>query len=593
MLGASSSGVLGGLLGQPAEARTPLQGSASFSRPTALPSDPFSAKVYYPGQNLILRGDRLAEQYKLQAAESLYRSALRQNPSSAGAWNGLGKIAYYQTTSSNQILRSQTGALQDKAIQQFLTALRYQPGYVEARTNLARLYMEKGRMDEAGSELNKAFQLAPSDYRVLARMGEWLVRRQEYDEAIPLLQRAIQKHSADDTAYYYLAVAYTERNQLDEALTQLNSAAWLNPDNAPVRYQMGVIYEKQGNGSAAVEAYQKALALKPELTTARDKLARYLEAKGDMGQALSHWKRLRESSEPNWDMTEHIARLSIQNQQPEVAVSLYRDWMVHHPEDKARANTGLSQAKTELARLKLRDEDLVSQGEAKRYAEQAVQYQPNNFEARLMDARLDREMGQIPSPIAGKEPGMVDVALRQSTDQPYQSYEKGRMLLARFQFDEAEDAFREARRTGEGNRSQMVFGELFLNLGLPDLAQESFELVEKRLPGNASARLGKAKAEQARAESLALLAEARKLENKQTRSVVVEKLKMALLRNVRNAEAHYRLAQQYEKQENYGLAADHYYAYLHVEPVGDKANTAKSRIGSLKEKMARQQASNR
>ena len=273
------------VLCQAVEARTPLQGSASFNRETGDQSvTPFSARVYYPSQPAILKGDRYASQYKLQAAEAVYREVLKQNPNSPGAWNGLGKVAYYQTTSSNQSLRSQTDALQTKAIQHFLTALRYQPGYVEARTNLARLYMERGRMDEAGEELDKAFQLSPNDYRVLARKGEWLVRRQEYDEAIPLLKRAIQRHSADDVSHYYLAVAYTAQNRLDEALDQLNSAAWLNPNNALVRYQMGVIYEQQGNGAAAVGSYEKALTLKPELNPAREKLARYLEAKGDRSE---------------------------------------------------------------------------------------------------------------------------------------------------------------------------------------------------------------------------------------------------------------------------------------------------------------------
>lgn len=575
---------------EPVEARAPLKGSASFSQTVDIEVEPFSARTYYPRQASILRADQLAGQYKIKAAEAIYRQVLKQNPKSPGAWNGLGKIAYFQTTSSNQDLRDQTDALQQKAIQHFLTALRYQPGYVEARTNLARLYMERGRLTEAGEELARARKLSPDDYRVLARTGEWLVRQERYEEAIPPLQKAIKLHSADDASHYYLAVAYITRNQLDDALAQLHSAIWLNPNNAPAHYQMGRIYEQQGNGSAAVASYQKALALKPELLTARKKLAEYLEAKGDTSEALAHWKRLRESTEPDWDTTERIARLAIQNQQPDVAISMYRDWMARHPEDKARASEGLSYAKTELARLKLRDDDLISQGEAKRYAEQAIQYEPNNFEARLMNAKLDREMGGPPSPIAGKEPGMVDVALRQPARQPYQSFEKGRILLARFQFDDAEAALREARRVGEGNRSQMVFGELFLNMGLPDLAEEAFNIVLKSIPGNASARLGLAKARQAKEHSRELLAEARKLDSEKTRSVSIEKLEAALRENVKNAEAHYLLAQLYEKKDDYAPAADHYYAYLHLEPNGDKADTAKSKIGSLKEKLARRQA---
>ncbi len=591
-----------------ADARTPLKGSASFNRQVedaaieatnpAQGAEDFSARTYYPASRTVLYADRLTEQYKLKAAESVYRRILRDNPRSPAAWNGLGKIAYYQTTSSNQAIRNQTDALYTQAIQHFMTALRYQPGYAEARANLARIYMEQGRLDEAGVELARAYKLSPQDYRVLARKGEWLVRQQRYNEAVPILQRSIRLNSGDDAAHYYLAVAYAARNQLTEALAQLQSAMALNPDNAPAHFQMALIYEKQGNGAAAVEHYQQALALKPELYKARQKLADYLEEQGDTGLALAHWKRLRSSAQPDWELTQHIAQLSIENNQPEVAVQLYRDWQASHPEDSAKVSTVLSRAKTEVARKKLRDDDLVSQGEAKRYADQAIQYQPNNFEARLISAKLGRQMGESPAAnLAGTEPGMVDVALRQASVQPYQAYDKGRILLARFQFEAAEAAFREARRTGEGNRSQLVFGELFLTMGMPDLAAESFHQVLNKLPGHAAAKLGLHKAAEAKNQSMFLLTEARRLaaktrqEGKTTsRSVAIAQVEQALQLNARNAEAHYYLAQLYEKNEDFAAAADQYYAYVHLEPNGDKAQTAKSKVGDLKEKIARLQS---
>ncbi len=566
-------------------AMSPLQGSASFSSQIQSQTLPPSVHAYFPASGLILKADRLAGQYKLGAAKALYQQAIRQNPRAAGGWNGLGKIAYYQTSASNQHVRNQKEALQDEAIQHFLTALRYEPGYVDAHLHLARIYMDKGRMQEAGEAVGKASLLAPNHYRVLTGQGEWLVRQGQYNEAVPYLERSIQRYSADDAAHYFLAVAYTAQNRLDEALAQLNSTVWLNPAHAPAHYQLGLIYEKQGNGAAAVEHYQQALALKPELTKARERLAGYLESRGDIAAALSHWKRLQESNSPDWEATERLGRLSVQNQQPEVAIALYRAWLGQHPEDQAKVGQALSVAKTALARQKLRDDDLISQGEAKRYAEQALQYQPNNFEARLISARLDREMGAELSPDKAKAPELIEVALREPGRQPYQSFEKGTLLLARFQFQEAQSALREARRTGEGNRNDMVFGELFLTMGLPDLAEESFQLVLKSLPDNAAARLGLSRAAQAKRQSQMGVAEARDWTSAQTRPLAIEKLKQALTHNQCNAEAHYRLAEAYEKSDLDALAADHYYAYLGLAPLGEKSGSAQSRMNRLKRKM--------
>jgi Tfp pilus assembly protein PilF len=579
----------------PAEAITPLKGSASINE--ALPPDGKeatfepavygNAKPYYPKHRTILKADGLAENFKLQAAESLYWQVLQQDYRNAGAWNGLGKVAFYKTTSSNQNLRSKQETLIQDAIQYFLSALRYQPGYVEAHLNLASVYMEQKRMGEAADEIARAMRLAPYNADVLAKKGEWLVRSQQYGEAIPYLKVAIKANSASAAAHYHLAVAQAARNELDASLQNLNTTLWLDPRNASAHYQMALIYEKQGNGAAAVEHYLQAVSLKPEMEKARLKLADYYERRGDTAATLEQLKNVIDSAEPSWELTDRVGKLSVANNQPEVAVQYYRQWMEEHPEDKAKASAALSFAKTELSKKKLRDNDLTSQGEAKRYAEQALRYEPNNFEARMINAKLDREIGS-PSPLQGKDPGMIDVALQQAAYYPYQSFEKGEMLLARYQFREAEQSFRIARRTGEGNRSQMVFGELFLAKGLPTLAEEAFQQVLRQMPGNPSAHLGIAKAERAREDAMELVMEARQNSYKSAVPVAIMQLERALKSNVKNSQAHYLLAQLYERTDAYGPAADHYYAYLQLEPQAKNANSVRRKIENLKQRLGRQ-----
>lgn len=567
-----------------AYARTPLQGSATVDEELPEPTE-----AYYPRHKSIAQADRWVAQYKLKAAEAVYRQVLKLNPKHPAAWNGLGKVAFFKTTSSNQNLRDQTEDLYSEAIQHFMTALRYQPGYVEAHVNLASVYMEQGRFADAADHLTQALRLRPNDDYALAKRGEWLVRQEHFTEAMPYLQKAIRRNSANAGAHYYLAVAQAARNELDAALDNLNSTLWLDTVNAPAHYQMGLIYERQGNGAAAVEHYLKAVSLKPELEKARLKLADYYERRGDVTSALEQLKNVLDSTDaPDWALTDRIAKLSIRNQQAAQAVHTYRAWLNEHPDD-VQAATGLSVAKAQLAKQKLRDDDLISQGEAKRYAEQAIKYQPNNFEARMMNAKLDQEMG-APSPLAGKEPALVDVALQKQVFQPYQSFEKGELLLARYRFQEAEQAFRQARLAGEGNRSEMVFGELFLAKGLPALAEEAFRRVLKELPGNASARLGMAKAEDAREQSRVLVAEAQLNNRKNAVPVAILQLEKALKSNVKNAQAHYLLAQLYEKSDEYAPAADHYYAYLQLEPHAKNANSVKHKIESLKQKIARQKS---
>ncbi len=548
-----------------------------------------SAGAWYPSSYTIRRADVLADEYKLQAAEEIYRQALSKDSRNAGAWNGLGKIAYYRTTSSNQNLRTQKETLYAQAIQHFMTALRHQPGYVEAHVNLAQVYMEQGRMAEADEQLKQAVALASWDDNVLAARGEWLVRQGEMNEAVTVLRQAIRENSANASAHYYLSVALGARGETDLAHQELQMAQALKPQGLPTHYQLGVLYEQQGNGAAAVEAYQKALANKPELTDARKKLAEHYEKRGDIGAALMHWKNLLESGAGTWELTDHVAHLSAKNGQPEVAVQYYRQWLKAHPQDTAKTNAGISWAKTQVSKQKLRDDDLISQGEAKRYAEQAIKYAPNNYEARLIDAKLDREMGAA----IGRnrpEPGFVDVALQNPAYQPSQSLERGELLLDRFQFEEAEQSFREARRSAPNVRNQMIFGELFLTKGLPQLAEEAFRQVLAERPGNASAELGLAKAREARQKSDALVREARLQRGEKSLDAAIEKASEALKYNVRNADAYYLLGQSYERRKDYAQAADHYYAYLNLDPAMENRKRVEQKIASLKQRLAKQSA---
>ena len=563
-----------------AQARTVLHGGTSR---TEYVNVPVIGRPYYPQQATVRQADRLVASYKLEAAEAIYQKILRQNPHHVGALNGLGKVAFYKTASSNQNYRNQYDALITEAIDRFESALRYQPGFVEAHTNLAAVYMDQHRMQEAKEEIYRALKLSPRNNQALIEKGEWLIRNHQSDEALPYLQKAIQLKRNNAEAHYYLAVAQIARDELDEALIHLNTALALQPNNANVHYQMARIYEKQGNGAAAIEHYKKALSFRPELHNPRIKLANIYEGRGDNQAAMVQLKNILAAGTGDWTVIDRAAKLSIQNNQPEQAVKLYRKWQQVHPEDKIETNNALSKAKTKLAIKKLRDDDLISKGEAHRYAEQAIQYQPNNFEARMIKIKLDNELGAI-FPLHGKNSAMIDSTLAKTDYQPYQAYEKGELLLSRYQFREAEQAFRAARRAGEGKRTTMHFGQIFLTKGMPNLAEEAFQQVLNEVPGNAAARMGLAKALEAREESERLLEEAKVESGREASTEVIELLEHALKLNVKNAPAHYLLAQTYEKTQEYAEAADHYYAYQQLQILGANGGPISRKIEEMKHK---------
>lgn len=578
----------------PADAQMkPLRGSATITHQGV------SAKPYYPGTRIIQRADWLAEQYKLDAAQELYENALRQNPYNAGAHNGLGKVAYYRTTSNSQTHRDNSASLRAEAIQHYLKALSLQPNYVEARLNLGTIYMEQGRLADAAEEFERAYELSPKNPHVLERMGAIRVEMGEDNAALPYLEESIRINSANETAHYYLGRVAINRGEYDRAHKALQTALYQyrnkGVQSAPVHYELGRLYENQGNGAAAVNEYRTALRIKPELHRASKRLAAYYESRGDYSDALEALKNVLASdsaSEPaEFETLDRVAKISIRNNQPEIAAQYYQSWLNNRPgEHEAQAKAGLSYAQTQIAKAKKRDDDLVSRGEARQQAEQALVFNPNNFEAKLIQTKLDKEIGKPASAaytVYGEpvEPGFINVALTQPSVQAHQSFKQGELLMYRYQFNQADAAFRTARRSAKTAREALVFGELFLEKSLPHLAEECFRHVLKFLPGNESARIGLAKAEQARKSSEQLVLDAQFHKRKGYRDKAIQQAEQALKHNMRNPMAHYYLGVWYEDEKLYARAADHYYAYVQLSPAAENRASVERRIDRLKDKM--------
>ena len=567
----------------------PLKGSATITRPSR------QVKTFVPTSKSAKRADVLAEQYKLDAAEARLRKILQTSPNNAAAHNALGKVFYYRTTSNNQAKRDQTHELLRSAESHFNKAIGLQPGYVDARLNLGTIYMEQGRIEDAAEQFERAYSQAPNNPDVLERMGALQVERGSDNDALSFLKQAVAHKTRNNSVHYYLGRVYVNRGEWDKAHKELTTSLYQFPNSAPAHFEMGRLYESQGNDAAAINEYQKALRIKPELTEASEKLSSLYEGRGDYPQSLEASKNIVDSaskSQPaSWESVDKVGKLSLKNQQPDIAIQYYRKWMFDHPgEHEMEARTAISNAQATLAKVKKRDDDLVSQGEAREQAEQALAYNPNNFEAKLIETKLDKTIGKANGAAYradGKphDPRFIDVALAHVPVEPNQAFKQGELLLYRYQFDQADSSFRAARRSAKTSREALVFGELFLEKSLPQMAEECFRHVLQFLPGNESAQLGLTRAQQAKAKSDQMMKDARYAKKEGSTDLAIRHAESAIKYNVKNVQAHYWLGKWYEDRENYAQAADHYYAYVQLSPLAEDRQTVERRIEHLKGRM--------
>jgi tetratricopeptide (TPR) repeat protein len=574
------SAIVISIAGNFAWAREPLQGSARVTHSTSPSYHPSPRRIpaWTPQNTGTSQADALVKNYQLDAAEKIYRKLLTQNSRNAAAWNGMGKVAFERVQSADRLVREQSERWYAEAVQDFMTALRYRPGYVEAHLNLAKVYMTRGQFSSAQDEIAQAQSISPNSSTVLSAKGEYWLARNQPAEALPILQKAAKMRPGDFHTNALLAQAYQRSGNWSAAYRTVQLAINQNPKSYEDYITLGQLHEEHGNRASAGEAYRRAVELKPESVTTRTTLADFYEKQGDFRSAAEQLKTLADSGSADWPLINRVGKLSVKSGQPDVAVNYYRNWLDEHPDD-IKAKEGLSYAKREVARQKIRNDDLISQGEAKRYAEQSIQYNPENYEARLIVAKLDREIGTKPKKM---EPAMVDVALNHADYRPSQAYDRAELLLSRYQFSEAQKAYREARMSDMSPRGQMVFGELLLTKGLPDLAEEAFQQVLRMLPENTSAQLGLAKAREAKEKSDELVRNAKKSPSDTAIRQAQESLKL----NAQNADAYYLLAHFEESRKRFSEAADYYYAYQELCMNAEEARQAGRKIDSLKRKMS-------
>lgn len=80
----------------------------------------------------------------------------------------------------------------DEARERFETALRYNPGSVNAHGNLGKVYAMTGRTDEAIEQFRLVLEIAPDDARTVCNLAEALAARGDQEQAAAAFARGVE-----------------------------------------------------------------------------------------------------------------------------------------------------------------------------------------------------------------------------------------------------------------------------------------------------------------------------------------------------------------------------------------------------------------
>ena len=213
-----------------------------------------------------------------RSSETLWTHTLACTPDNFMACYGLGNALF------------EKGRVDD-AIAQYQKALEINPDYAEARNNLGNALLQQGKVDEAIVQLQRALQLKPDYAEACGNLGNALLQQGKVDEAMEHVQRALQINPDSANAHDILGNAFLQKGNVDGAILEYQAALRLNPRYAEACYNLGNARLRQGKLDEAIAQYQKALEINPDFAEAHNNLGTALLHQGNAAEAIAQYQR--------------------------------------------------------------------------------------------------------------------------------------------------------------------------------------------------------------------------------------------------------------------------------------------------------------
>ena len=208
-------------------------------------------------------GLALANQFKLDAADSLFDRVIGMDPNNASAYAGKATVMLNRLQSSSGTIRAAKESILKQAEDYATRACTLGPANAEAHMALGQVYKEQAKADQAATELSTATSLDPQMSYAYSTLGLIKLDQNSVAEAAANFQRAIALNSGNSTAHYGLGATALKQGQVDDAIKELNTSLYQFPNSWPVRMALGQAYQQQGNTVAAMQQYQLSSLIKP------------------------------------------------------------------------------------------------------------------------------------------------------------------------------------------------------------------------------------------------------------------------------------------------------------------------------------------
>lgn len=152
------------------------------------------------------------------------------------------------------------------ALTHYARALELAPVYAEARVNLAALYLDLARWDDAIAQGREALKITTyqNPEKAYNNIGLAYLGKGDLISARRALRDALAFHDNFPEAHRNLGTIYFQQGQVDDAIREFREALRLRSNYPEALVDLGVANLERGNKTEAAAQFQRVIQLDPE-----------------------------------------------------------------------------------------------------------------------------------------------------------------------------------------------------------------------------------------------------------------------------------------------------------------------------------------
>jgi tetratricopeptide (TPR) repeat protein len=149
----------------------------------------------------------------------------------------------------------------NKGIKYYKLTLKYEPDHYDSICNLAAVYQNGGRTEDALKLLEHAKNIYPKDPILLNNYAFTLVHQGRTRKAAEYYRKALELTPNHPIILYNLCVCLTRKGNWQESIDLLNELLKIDPNHSAGWALLGNIYDQINQFDTAVDCFNKALKL--------------------------------------------------------------------------------------------------------------------------------------------------------------------------------------------------------------------------------------------------------------------------------------------------------------------------------------------